>query len=51
MGRGAREPSQTLVPISIHPSRVGWDMVDAETWLTGDISIHPSRVGWDSERR
>ncbi len=35
-------------PISIHPSRVGWDLY--MTWCLRCvvvISIHPSRVGWD----
>ena len=33
--------------ISIHPSRVGWDMVTGSTAGARPISIHPSRVGWD----
>ena len=33
--------------ISIHPSRVGWDLIRDGKSVEDDISIHPSRVGWD----
>ena len=33
--------------ISIHPSRVGWDVSLYRVGSTDNISIHPSRVGWD----
>ena len=36
-----------VVVISIHPSRVGWDLIAAIVILLFNISIHPSRVGWD----
>ena len=36
--------------ISIHPSRVGWDVITASANENHPpISIHPSRVGWDDE--
>ena len=52
-GMGRRYPFWCIGPlyISIHPSRVGWDL-----WTTGKkpyimkISIHPSRVGWDCDK-
>ena len=37
--------------ISIHPSRVGWDLILIHTIDFILISIHPSRVGWDAEKR
>ena len=33
--------------ISIHPPRVGWDVVAVACGLKSYISIHPPRVGWD----
>ena len=33
--------------ISIHPSRVGWDVEMGDSPEPEPISIHPSRVGWD----
>ena len=36
--------------ISIHPPRVGWDVVSNVVPAHGVISIHPPRVGWDHTR-
>ena len=36
-----------LAVISIHPSRVGWDLAAIDSAAAATISIHPSRVGWD----
>ena len=36
-----------IIKISIHPSRVGWDLQHMGYDRSLRISIHPSRVGWD----
>ena len=51
MGRRSTARSKYQSPISIHPSRVGWDAAGREPGGGGSpISIHPSRVGWDLAR-
>ena len=53
MWDGTRTNSRlnVIAPISIHPSRVGWDLAHVHDGLRGCISIHPSRVGWDRRHR
>ena len=50
-GTGDRTRRCSPSNISIHPSRVGWDLKVARIATgSGSISIHPSRVGWDERK-
>ena len=33
--------------ISIHPPRMGWDVIYKAGEYSPEISIHPPRMGWD----
>ncbi len=46
-GTSETRGDEMSVPISIHPSRVGWDPSMRIWFRSSPISIHPSRVGWD----
>ena len=48
-GTSETRGDEMSVPISIHPSRVGWDSSRHLCWRHISISIHPSRVGWDAQ--
>ena len=49
MGRRVADGGASDLTISIHPSRVGWDLRRLRSRAQLCISIHPSRVGWDSQ--
>ena len=49
MGHEIHSAKIDSLMISIHPSRVGWDISPIAAGARRCISIHPSRVGWDYE--
>ena len=46
-GTDAIEERLRALAISIHPPRVGWDLLWCLKNAIVHISIHPPRVGWD----